>query len=323
MYYCSAFAPFTQFQKAHIQALVKQEPSLILLFLNTSMNDIKTKLYFQAINNELSLSLSYRQIDDVTLMAMLEEGENVYFDQLVIERATQFSPLVSKEKIMEIEQVYGYECQSFQDNFIFDDISSTMAQYLIKNELFDITRNIGLVYNNMSYERFQHTMRVRYLIKKLAILHQLDLETAQFTALFHDYAKEIPSEEQYAIVERYFPQYTDTPAAVWHGFAGAVLLEQLYGTDITNDDIYEAIEFHPIGIPHYSELGLALFIADFCDYRRPFTTETNHVWQLAQTSLYQAAAAKIESIQKHFAKTGKTMYWTTQNMLEWLKEEKI
>jgi|GEM_PF-3156447 len=315
LFYCSEFAPFTLFQKKHLHFLNKQSEEITLLFLNATFSEIKTQLYMKQIFNVLGKELPYQQI---TLEQLATIGGTLYFDGLLEKKLIAKFP---ENVFLPIEEIFGYEKENFADVHIFDDIPQSIADFIIGQELFAIDRNMGLVYNNMNYKRFQHTMRVRYLIKDLAIKYQLNVSIAEFTALFHDYAKDLPEEELSVIMEQYFPSYSDAPKAIWHGFAGALLLEQLYGDDIQNDDIYEAIEFHPIGIPHYSKLGLALFIADFCDYRRTFTAETQYVWQEAQKSLYLGAYAKIKSIQTFFEKKHQKLYWTTENMLEWLEEE--
>ena len=322
MYYCSDFAPFTGFQKMHIEALMQKKPTLTLVFVNETFTALETKLYFSQIFQDLGVELPYIQLDIPAFNTFLSNERAVFCDQLLKERV---APAVAENTTLQWmlrAAVFGYETKPFATTFVFDDVSEKIAAYIIKHEYFNTNKHIGLVFNNMSYRRFQHTMRVCYQMRHLAAKHQIDNEIAQFTALFHDYAKENPIEEQKAIMEQYFPAYTDSPKAVWHGFAATIALEHMFGKAAIDEDVYEAISFHPIGVPHLSELGLALFIADYCDYRRPFLDEVVDVWEMAQTDLYQAAEMKIDHLQKYFAETGKTLYWTTENMLKWLKERK-
>ena len=310
-YYCSAFAPFTEIHKKRILEIIAEKNEVTLIFVNDELPEIATRFYMKAIMEELGQELSYQQISAEEFMTYVT-NPNAIIDGLL--------PVVEQGQatVDSIDVKHGYENTAFSEHLIFDDISETMARYLVKNEMFSISKNMVLVFNSMGYKRFKHTMRVAYMMRKLATIHGFDEELCFFTALFHDYAKEMPEAEQSAIMEAYFPLYTDAPKAVWHGFAGSLMLQRLY--EEVDTDIVEAIAFHPIGLPQLTELGLALYIADFSEFGRPFKAEAEHVWELAQTSLYVAARQKILYIQTFFEKSDKKLYWTTENMLSWLND---
>ncbi len=52
------------------------------------------------------------------------------------------------------------------------------------------------VQSNMSDKRYQHCLRVERKILELAKLYDVDEKAASFVGLAHDYAKEIPVEQQ-------------------------------------------------------------------------------------------------------------------------------
>ena len=312
LYYCSRFAPFSLKNLQDIKYLQTLANTITLLFLNDAMSELETTLYFAKIQEIHNIKIQYQQIDSQQLFDYWQNS-TIYFDYSTAEFAT------AEHLVLKHDSYNNYCEQEFTKHLIFDDIEEDFAKYLMKNELFGITKQMVIVFNSMSYKRFKHTMRVRYYIKKLAEIHEYDVEMACFTALFHDYQKELPIEEQEVIMQKYFSMYMDAPIEAYHGFVGAYMLQLLY-PDI-HDDIFEAISFHTIGIEYLSILGLMLFIADYCEFGRPFIAKSSEVWQLAQSDLYAAARLKIEQMNEHLAVNGKPIYWTTAKMLLRLKEK--
>ncbi|MGL5042856.1 MAG: bis(5'-nucleosyl)-tetraphosphatase (symmetrical) YqeK [Culicoidibacterales bacterium] len=311
LYYCSNFEPFTTHDQANILTLVAKAQPCTLVFVNDSYTAIQARLYMQEICRLFDDTLSYVHMSLSEFVASFDS--KTFYQSEGLYNITKLG-----ENFFPISEIYGYEKLLFADHLIFDEIPPHIANYYMKNEMFTISKNMVLVYNSMSYSRFQHTMRVCFTIKALAKIHGLDEDICFFTALFHDYAKEMPLENQRVIVDKYYNIYSDAPSPVWHGFAGALMLQQLY--DNVDSDIIEAIAFHSIGLPQLSELGLALFVADFCEFKRPYLAPKDAVFALAKQSLYLAAKEKIYNTKIHLHKTHENLYWTTQNMLSWLEQ---
>jgi len=312
VYYCSTFSPFTTRDVANLTALKQKNDDIVILFLNTTFTLEETAAYFNVIFSSLGMTLPYIQISEDELNTVRDV---IYFDGLL---ARGLQTKFPQRHFFPIVAQYGYELLPFATTHIFDDVPKLIADFIIDRALFNITVEMARVYKNMSYDRFQHTMRVRYLITKLARTHALNVKDAQFAGLFHDYAKELDKNELSTIMHRDFPLYIDAPAPAWHGFVGAELVRDMYGANVVNEAVYEAIAFHTVGISEYGRIGLALFIADFCDYRRKFTAEITYVWQEAQMSLYGGAYAKILQMQLYLEKNQRKMYRTTEDMLAWL-----
>jgi predicted HD superfamily hydrolase involved in NAD metabolism len=312
IYYCSAFAPFTTQHAADITKLRTTHDNVTLLFLDDTFELEETASYFAEIFNVLGFELPYMQVTKTALHVI---DETIYFDGLLTEILRDEFPHAT---FCPRTIVYGYETLLFTQTHVFDDVAPNIAHFIIQRQLFGVTAQMERVYENMSYGRFQHTMRVRYLITQLAHIHQLDVRAAQFAALFHDYAKELPADELRTMMNRDFSAYNDAPEPAWHGFAAATLIEDFYGLSVRDNGVYEAIAFHSIGVAGYGDIGLALFIADFCDYRRAFAAQTLKVWELAQTSLVAAALAKIEHLRHYFGTKQLTTYRTTEEMAAWL-----
>jgi len=312
IYYCSELAPFTTQHAEQMTKLRKRHDDVTILFLNDTLGLDEYTRYFNLIFSELGFELPYIQVSKTDLQAI---NQPIYFDGLL---ATRFELEFPYATFLPVRVQYGYEDLVFSQTYVFDDVVPSIAQFIVPRQLFGITTDIQRVYDNLSYGRFKHSMRVRYLITQLARIHKLDVESAQFAALFHDYAKEMSTDELKAIMMRDFSEYSDAPAPAWHGFAGAVFVEDLYGPSVHVDGIYEAIAFHSVGVAGFVDIGLALFIADFCDYRRDFADETFTVWELAQKNLSMAALAKIEHLRHYFATKQQTIYRTTEEMAAWL-----
>lgn len=312
-YYCSELAPFTTVHQAHLKMLMQSEETVTILFLNDVFEQNQTALYFETIFAQIGVVVAYQQ---VSVSDVEHCSEQIYFDGLL---EPLFGKFFASSVFLAVPDVYGYEHLPFADTYIFDDVPPKIAAFIFAQRLFGVAQEMLDVYEMLSYPRFQHSMRVRYLSKILAERHQVDVQEAQFAALFHDYAKEMPEMELKRIMEKAFSAYLDAPSATWHGFVAAYLLKDRDDL-VVRPDVTEAIAFHSLGVAHYGVIGLVLFIADFCDYRRPFTVETKEVWQAAETSLYAGAYAKIQSIQAYFAQKDKTLYRTTEEMFRWLEE---
>jgi len=315
VYYCSEFAPFTRVQAGHILELMASNDDVHLLIYNNALDDETIDQYFAVVNALLDTNLSYTRMQDAMLSSL---NRPLYIDGLLRSKLTE---ALEDAVFLPVEEQYGYELKPFVETFVFDDVDEQMADYIVTERLFGMTDDIARVYAELSYPRFQHTMRVRYLTGVLGDKHGLAVEDAKFAALFHDYAKEQPTDELEQVMRTSFGSYIDAPVPAWHGFVAAKLVSTLYEPVGQESAIYQAIAFHSIGIDNYSEIGLALFIADFCDYRRAFAVETRAVWDVAQIDLYRAAKDKLLHLRTYFAKKQQKLYRTSEAMLAWLLVE--
>lgn len=313
MKYYSFFAPISKSEIKFIREYASS--NLEVFIINDGFDKWQLKTYCSKIVEviEKDIQIQTISLEDFSQIAV---DDNMFINGELLSHLTQ---PINDENMHYNEQDEAIGLQPFTTHHIFDDVDEQIANYIVMNEMFNIDKQIRLVFNTLSYERFKHVMRVVYRMRELVALHDdLEPQYAYFAALFHDYSKEMPIEEQKAYMQQFFPTYIDAPAAAYHGFVAATELSQL--DDELDDNVFEAIAFHTIGIPHWNRLGLALFVADYCEFGRGHHIEWKQVWELAQSSLEDACLKRVEQMSEYLGKNGQELYWTTENMLQWLKE---
>lgn len=126
------------------------------------------------------------------------------------------------------------------------------------------------VQSNMSDKRYQHCLRVERKILELAKLYGIDETAASFVGLAHDYAKEIPVEEQQALAKKIrLPEmYQHEGSEILHGPIGAYLISKLCG--VKDEALLDAIREHTIGGLQMSLLSKCLFVADAIEDGRDY-----------------------------------------------------
>ncbi len=123
---------------------------------------------------------------------------------------------------------------------------------------------------NLSEDRFKHTMGVAETAKELAKVYNCDCEKAYFAGLLHDIAKEKSLEEMQYIVSRHFSdidEMTLTSKALLHSVAGACLSKELFDID---NDIFDAILYHTTGKADMSLFTKIIYMADYIEPMRDF-----------------------------------------------------
>lgn len=119
-------------------------------------------------------------------------------------------------------------------------------------------------------ERREHMVRVGELLRSWAHERGADeLEVARWAAAgyLHDSLRDAQPEELRQLVEGPLLAY---PGKVLHGPAAARLLAD---AGVADEGLLHAIAFHTLGSPDFSEVGLALFAADFLEPGRTMRKE--------------------------------------------------
>ena len=155
--------------------------------------------------------------------------------------------------------------------------------------------------DRVSPPRKAHIERVTALLETLAGRFGIDVRVARLAGLSHDMDRDLPSWTAFALiadwritvsrVERQKPK-------MLHGAISAARLQRCYG--VTNEYVVSAVRHHTQGDTSFYDLGLALFVADFCEPGRRHTeaAEANQI--LALSSLHQMARRIIEFNQRRF-----------------------
>jgi nicotinate-nucleotide adenylyltransferase len=124
----------------------------------------------------------------------------------------------------------------------------------------------------LSKKRFTHSLNVAAEAKKLAERYGFkDVDKAYTAGLIHDCCKEIPTEEQLAMVKKSRRNVSEAEKcvpALYHAVAGAYYAETVFG--FTDDDFLNAIRYHTTGRADMSEIEKIIYLADLVSADRNY-----------------------------------------------------
>lgn len=137
---------------------------------------------------------------------------------------------------------------------------------------------------NLSDERFRHSIATARVAELLAIEFNLDEKKAKLAGLVHDCAKEIPYEQMFIMVKdnnlqekmEISSQELNTKK-VLHAPLSAFLAEEIFC--INDEEILNAVRFHTIGRLKMSDFEKIIFLADKIE---PETRLEDHFEELRQ-----------------------------------------
>ena len=117
-------------------------------------------------------------------------------------------------------------------------------------------------------KRYEHTLRVVEVAKKLAEKYDACVECAATAALVHDVCKPMDEVEmkKYVILHNLDVKLLDYPVEVLHGPVGSVYIEEKF--DIRDEEIKLAVANHTFGRSHMTLLEKIIFIADYIEPAR-------------------------------------------------------
>lgn len=138
--------------------------------------------------------------------------------------------------------------------------------YIVEHNLYE-----GMVELNyiLTPHRLAHSKSVAKTAYEIAKANNLDNPLKAFIAgLFHDIGKDITEDKQYEMTKKYYPEYADIPKFAYHQFAGAHLVQEMFG--FKDPDIIEAIKFHSTGNENMGLLAKIIYASDKIEPTRGF-----------------------------------------------------
>lgn len=141
----------------------------------------------------------------------------------------------------------------------------------------------------LSKKRYQHSLNVAAEAERLAVRYGFkDIQKAYNSGLIHDICKEIPKDEQLAMVKRSAMDVTDvemvTPP-LYHAIAGARYAETVLG--VHDADVLNAIRYHTVGRAGMSRLEEIIYLADLISEDRSYK-DVNKMRKYAYQSIEKA-----------------------------------
>ena len=131
-----------------------------------------------------------------------------------------------------------------------------------------------IVRSRMSEPRYIHTVNVAERAADLAKIYGEDEYKAYRAGLLHDSCKDIPRNEQLALIERYEPDFAvKSPewrrsAALWHSRAAALYAEN--ELDERDPEILNAVRYHTSGRAGMSRFEEIIYLADLTSAERDY-----------------------------------------------------
>ena len=128
--------------------------------------------------------------------------------------------------------------------------------------MFDLEKIKLDLKNNLSKDRYLHSIRVGELAYELAKIYGVNLENAYIAGILHDIAKEFNTKDNIRYIFKYnLPKVLldDVNKKICHAEVGALVAKDLYDV---NDDIVDAIKYHTIGNKNMNTLAKIVFVAD-------------------------------------------------------------
>ena len=148
-----------------------------------------------------------------------------------------------------------------------------VSAYIRKRGLYDLDLHAWLA-ARLRAERYNHTLEVVRMARRLAHHHGLDAERARRAALLHDAGRSLKASDMPAYVRRrrvVVPHGAETARKnplLLHAYVSADLARRRLGVD--DPAVLSAIRNHTLGAPGMGPLDRLLYVADICSEDREF-----------------------------------------------------
>jgi predicted HD superfamily hydrolase involved in NAD metabolism len=185
-------------------------------------------------------------------------------------------------------------------------------------EKVDVKEARELAQKSMSDRRFQHTLGVVEMARRLAVLNGMELEKPLLAAYLHDVAKEVPLERQVELARKWgllkYPE-DETAPYVLHGPIAAYWLEKEKELSL---EVCAAIAHHTLGVPGMLKLEMLIYSADMVEPSRDFP-EVDKLRQALYDDLEKGTLACIEHTLKYLQERKQIIHPLTLKTYEDLK----
>lgn len=171
----------------------------------------------------------------------------------------------------------------------------------------------------LSEYRYNHSLNVAEVSRKLAVHYKVDDERAYLAGLLHDIAKEFTVEENEYYVKKYkMPKkiLRKEFKKILHAYVGAKYIKDVYGVD---DDICRAVYVHTVAAPDMDMLAKILFVADKIDPNKEYIG-IEEERELAYIDINKALILCLENNIKKLEASGKKPHKDTVKTLKKLKK---
>lgn len=146
----------------------------------------------------------------------------------------------------------------------------------------------------LSKKRYTHSVNVANAAVELARRYGGDEDKAYIAGLLHDCAKEMPVEEQLALVKHSqldVHEIEQKAVPLYHAIAGAEIVRA--ALEIKDPEIILAIRYHTVGCANMSKLSQIVYLADLISEDRDY----KDVKKMRKTAVQSLERAMFEAFR--------------------------
>ena len=178
---------------------------------------------------------------------------------------------------------------------------------------------VDYIKNNLSLNRYNHSISVAITAVNLATYHNENTYDAKIAGLLHDMAKELSIDEQISSIKNYgyiLNEHDINNKAIIHGFLGAYMAKDLFNV---NDNVYNAIRTHSMGEPNMTMLQKIIFISDYVEPFRDKIDNIDYLRKLAFENIDECVYEITNQTLEYLNSIKANIHIDTYNTLDYYK----
>lgn len=194
-------------------------------------------------------------------------------------------------------------------------VGAKTAEYIRKNRLYEIPHaREALLLEKPS--RRAHSIRVALFAAEYAAKFGISEKQAVTAALFHDCAKNLPTDSPYL---RGFRPPKGVPDPVLHQYSGAYVAEKFF--EVTDGEVLDAVRYHTSGRADMTSLEKLVFLSDMLESGRQFDGVEKLRKIFREEGLDPCMRQALKDTLSYLEKSGGEIYPLTREAYEFLKRE--
>lgn len=148
----------------------------------------------------------------------------------------------------------------------------------------------------LTEDRYEHTLGVMYTAESLAMRYGVDMEKAAVAGLLHDCAKCIPNTQKLKLCKKHGIEVSELEKknpSLLHAKLGAYMAKKVY--NVADEDVLNAIRWHTTGRPDMSMLEMIIYMADYIEPNRDKAPNLKEIRKLCFVNIEDALYSVLES----------------------------
>lgn len=172
----------------------------------------------------------------------------------------------------------------------------------------------------LSDDRYEHTLGVMYTAEALAMRYGVDMTKAAVAGLLHDCAKCIPNTQKIKMCKKHnleISNMEEENPSLLHAKLGAYMAKKAYGVE--DEEILSAIRWHTTGKPDMSLLDIIIYMADYIEPNRDKAPNLKEIRKLSFENIEEALYQVLESTLSYLGDRPEAIDPMTKDSYEFYK----